>query len=167
MARTARVLSRLFLHFTHDHRGDPSCGETLHKWQPLPSSWTSRFPDPEGRESATPFPCWLCVHLCISRWVRPPRVLESSRGPLMAVAGGDNPRVEILRDASPTGLCSIPEENRGSLLTRTCRQFLRVKKSRFERKNRVPLPVKSSETIDSKGAYESIAVAVNVHRPNS
>ena len=20
--------------------------------------WTSRFPDPEGRESATPFPCW-------------------------------------------------------------------------------------------------------------
>jgi len=25
--------------------------------------WTSRFPDPEGRESATPFPCWLSVHL--------------------------------------------------------------------------------------------------------
>src|ERR1700693_1729844 len=72
MAKTARVLSRLFLHFTLDHRGDPSCGETLHKWQPLPSSWTSRFPDPEGRESATPFPCWHCVYLSLSWWLRRP-----------------------------------------------------------------------------------------------
>lgn len=85
----------------------------------------------------------------------------------MAVAGGDNPRVEIPRDALPAGLCSIPEENRCSLLARTCRLFLRVKKSLFERKNRVLLPIKSSETIDSTGTYESITVAVNVHRPNS
>jgi hypothetical protein len=86
---------------------------------------------------------------------------------LKAVAGGDNPRVEILRDASPTGLCSIPEESRCSLLTRTYRLFLRVKKSLFERKNRVLLPVKSSEGVDSTGTYDSIAVAVNVLRPKS
>ena len=85
----------------------------------------------------------------------------------MAVAGGDNPRVEILRDASPAGLCSIPEESRCSLLTRTCRLFLRVKKSLFERKNRVLLLVKSSEAIDSTGTYDSTTVAVNVQRPNS
>ena len=36
--------------------------------------WRSRFPDPEGRESTIPFPCWLCVHLYVSRWQRHPRL---------------------------------------------------------------------------------------------
>jgi hypothetical protein len=35
-------------------------------------SWRSRFPDPEGRESATPFTCWLCFLICFRRWVDPP-----------------------------------------------------------------------------------------------
>jgi hypothetical protein len=34
-------------------------------------SWTSRFPDPEGREAATPFPCWPCIHLSLRQWVPP------------------------------------------------------------------------------------------------
>src|SRR5580704_3009340 len=34
--------------------------------------WTSRFPDPEGRESAIPFPCWLPLHLALCRWGRLP-----------------------------------------------------------------------------------------------
>jgi hypothetical protein len=37
-------------------------------------SLTSRFPDPEGRESAIKFLCWVCVHLFLRRWDRPPRV---------------------------------------------------------------------------------------------
>jgi hypothetical protein len=37
-------------------------------------SWTSRFPDPEGRESATPFPCGLRVHTYLSWWHRHPRL---------------------------------------------------------------------------------------------
>ncbi len=29
--------------------------------------WRLGFPDPEGRESATPFPCWLLVHSYLNR----------------------------------------------------------------------------------------------------
>jgi hypothetical protein len=45
--------------------------------------WTSRFPDPEGRESVTPFPCWLCVHLYPSWWHRHSRLTPrgTPRGP--------------------------------------------------------------------------------------
>jgi hypothetical protein len=39
-----------------------------------PSCRTARFPDPKGRESATPFPWWLSVHLCLCRWRRHPRL---------------------------------------------------------------------------------------------
>src|SRR5271169_1728433 len=32
----------------------------------------TNYADPEGRESATPFPCWVYVHLCLSWWLRHP-----------------------------------------------------------------------------------------------
>jgi hypothetical protein len=59
----ARSFEDLFSQFTLDHWENLSCRRTLRKVQPLRHRWTLRFPDPEGRESATPFPCWLCVHL--------------------------------------------------------------------------------------------------------
>jgi len=49
--------------------------------------WTRRFPDPEGRESATPFRYWLCVHSCQRQWRRPPRV--TARGSWIPVRASD------------------------------------------------------------------------------
>ena len=42
-------------------------------------SWTSRSPDPEGRESATSFPSWLCIHV-LPASVVPPSEGDSSTG---------------------------------------------------------------------------------------
>jgi hypothetical protein len=45
------------------------CAQRKAKGNRCRPSWTSRFPDPEGRESATPFPRWLCVRSYPSRWL--------------------------------------------------------------------------------------------------
>ena len=49
-----------------------------------------------------------------------------------------------------------------SLFTKTCHLFLRVKKSRFERKNHMASEVGVSGTEDSKGTYGPLAMARNV-----
>jgi hypothetical protein len=51
-----------------------------------------------------------------------------------------------------------------SLFTKTCHLFLRVKKSRFERKNHMAPRAGVSVTEDSKGTYASLAVARDVLR---
>jgi len=56
--------------------------------------WTSRSPDPKGRESATPFLCWLCVHICLYLRVCPQRRAVSRSRPegckdLVILRGGE------------------------------------------------------------------------------
>jgi hypothetical protein len=65
----------------------------------------------------------------------------------------------------PGSQVKVPPESKCSLFTWTWRLLFRVKKSRIERKNHVPLWSSRGKIEDSKGTYRSIAVAANVLRP--